>query len=360
MSIKKNEQIENWNIDEDLFETIRLASFPVKFGFGENLKESRIVPKNFTHHYLITNFDVSENILRYYYNPVNGLITDKEYEDYVNSGYHGAKYKMLNPFGCEIFGAFHFRKSLMFLLKQIKFSNYTLEISGVKIEYFNQLIPFFEDYAKGFRDGFNKFDDDCINPYLIPNYDKNDIANKVFEYITKTILFKHSWYNQKNFSMSSTKKENTYEIAGGKEHGLKAGYFYKAWCRVFSSHRMFEPLFKELNYNIKTKHNKNVEKKYSALEWATIFYYADETKLLPETKFKKNRMEQFMNSHNIATTFKNFKAKYHTVKKRINKDNNYPLSKLKLILPFLKDHYNQTVTKVENDITFLETEQAEN
>ncbi len=70
-------------------------------------------------------------------------------------------------------------------------------------------------------------------------------------------------------------------------------------------------------------------------------------------------MEQFMNTHVIKTTFANFKAKYYEAKKRINKKSDYPISKLEFILPFLKENYNQTVTKVENDITFLEENSAE-
>lgn len=101
------------------------------------------------------------------------------------------------------------------------------------------------------------------------------------------------------------------------------------------------------------------DSQFSVLEWATIFYYADETKLLPEHRFIKERMEQFIKAHNISTTFKSFKSKYHTAKNRINKNNNYPIDKLELILPFLKKNYNQTVTKVENDIMILENEKSE-
>lgn len=124
----------------------------------------------------------------------------------------------------------------------------------------------------------------------------------------------------------------------------------------------------EKQHFIDTENNKQIgnpkcepqqDSKFSILEWATIFYYADETKLLPKHKFIKERMEQFIKSHNISTTFKSFKSKYHTAKNRINKNNNYPIDKLELILPFLKKNYNQTVTKVENDIMILENEKSE-
>lgn len=98
---------------------------------------------------------------------------------------------------------------------------------------------------------------------------------------------------------------------------------------------------------------------FSVLEWATIFYYADETKLLSESRLKKTRMEQFMSKHQVNTTPVNFKNSYYEAKRRINEKNDYPINKLELIIPFLKENYKQTVTKVENDIIFLEENKPE-
>jgi len=92
---------------------------------------------------------------------------------------------------------------------------------------------------------------------------------------------------------------------------------------------------------------------FSVLEWATIFYYADETKLLSESRLIKTRMEQFLSKHQINTTFNNFKTKYYEANRRINKKNDYPINKLELIIPFLKHNYQQTITKIENDIFIL-------
>lgn len=58
-----------------------------------------------------------------------------------------------------------------------------------------------------------------------------------------------------------------------------------------------------------------VESPFSVLEWATIFYYADETKLLTESRLIKTRLEQFMSKHQINTTFDNFKTTYYEAKK---------------------------------------------
>ena len=95
------------------------------------------------------------------------------------------------------------------------------------------------------------------------------------------------------------------------------------------------------------------DKIFSVIEWATIFYYADETKLLPYGKYTKNRMELFIVTHGIGTTFSNLKTSYYEAMKRINEKMDYPINKLELIIPFIKENYNQAVTKVENDIIFL-------
>lgn len=99
--------------------------------------------------------------------------------------------------------------------------------------------------------------------------------------------------------------------------------------------------------------NKKRNSLFSVLEWATIFYYAKETKLLPDSSFIKTQMEQFMNKHKVDTSFDNFKTKYYSAVDRINKKNDYPIKKLENIIPYLKENYNQTVSKVINDITFL-------
>ena len=99
------------------------------------------------------------------------------------------------------------------------------------------------------------------------------------------------------------------------------------------------------------KHEGN---RFSVLEWATIFYYANETKLLFECNTIKSCMELFINKHNISTTFKSLKSKYYQARKRINEIEDFPIEKLKKIMPFLKENYQKTVVFVENDILILQ------
>jgi hypothetical protein len=98
---------------------------------------------------------------------------------------------------------------------------------------------------------------------------------------------------------------------------------------------------------------------FSVLEWATIFYYADETKLTSSDNTKIKRMENFIHKHSIKTTTPSFKNKYHKAKKRINEKNDYPINKLEKIIPFLKENYKQTVPLLEQDKDFLTTEKPD-
>lgn len=99
--------------------------------------------------------------------------------------------------------------------------------------------------------------------------------------------------------------------------------------------------------------------KFSVLEWATIFYYADETKLLSGGRVKTKRMEEFINKHNLTSTFDSFRNSYYEACNRINNLNNFPIAKLDLIMPFLEEYYKPTITKVENDIIFLEENKSD-
>lgn len=102
-----------------------------------------------------------------------------------------------------------------------------------------------------------------------------------------------------------------------------------------------------------------VDSRFSALEWATIFYYADSCKLTSGDKTLKSRMENFMKKHNISTTLGNLTSKYHTANRQINTANNYSIKKLDVITPFLRDNYPQAVTLIENDIKIIKSESSD-
>lgn len=94
------------------------------------------------------------------------------------------------------------------------------------------------------------------------------------------------------------------------------------------------------------------EIKFSVPQWCAIFYYAKIKNLLPETISKKEKFEAFLLKHNNFTTFSNFKNNYYKSRKNINKCN-YPTDKLEAIIPFMAEHYNETVSSIENDIEHI-------
>lgn len=141
-----------------------------------------------------------------------------------------------------------------------------------------------------------------------------------------------------------------------KEFGYYSGIVNKVEEQVKKYPRLFAT-FDKCEHNLPPQ--PIVESPFSVLEWATIFYYADETNLLPKNRFIGERMKEFMSKHEINTTFPTFKNKVSEAKKRINAKNDYPINKLELIIPFLKENYKQTVTKVKNDIILLEENKPE-
>lgn len=97
---------------------------------------------------------------------------------------------------------------------------------------------------------------------------------------------------------------------------------------------------------------KDKDKEFSVLEWATIFYYADETHLT-DGGTKTEKLEKFKKDHSVKTTLVNLRQSYYEAKQRINDFNNYPIGKLSKIKPFLESFYSKSVVKLENDIEIL-------
>ena len=344
-------EIKRQKIDDKFLNKLRLFYGVMNWVF-EN-EEIEIVPEDFTHDNLIINNPIGENILKYYYLPTSRFFSEDEYQNMVNKGYVGQKDTTLAPYPFKIYGAYFGRIDLYTKLSLVSFKIDKPLLNGNNdLQYFEDFKPYFRDYANGFKDGYDNFENKCISPFLPMFADKQDYINKVHEYLTKRIVFQHDWLNNHSgFVQEHAIQPKVGIIINAFEDGQKQGYFYRAWTIVFSNSQLFEPLFAEtLNKRIQN------DIAFSVLEWATIFYYADETKLLPAHNTTQERMKQFMIDHSVSTTFNSFKSKYYTAKKRINISNDYPIDKLKLILPYLEENYKQTVTKVKNDIMILENE----
>lgn len=208
----------------------------------------KIVPEELTHNYLFANFDIPQIIKEYYFSPCQDMLTDADYQKFVSSGYVGNAKTTLSPYPFCYNGAFLARKKLFYQLMSLINSNN--KYKGKSLKKFSDLFPYFEEYSLGFNEGFNSFEDDCIKKFLPMFPEKSDFINKVFEYVTKEIIFRHSWRNNHSgfkVSMSVDKEfKDGGEIIEAFEDGKFQGYFYKTWSLLLSNSKLFENLFIEL------------------------------------------------------------------------------------------------------------------
>lgn len=218
-------------------------------------EKTEIVPKQFEHWYLLNSNNIDESIYRYYHFPTKKMLTQSEFEEKKNSGFAGKKETAIKPYTVVFCGAYHLLPNFLNKLSGIA----NLEdkskpkIKGKIVKTLCDLKPYFEDYAAGFKKGFEDFETDEIKPFLTLISDKQDYVFKVFDYVTKSIIFTHSWAN---LSTGFTKDGlNGYEIKDAFEDGKKEGYFYKAWSIILSNNNLFSPLFREyfVNHNLTLK-----------------------------------------------------------------------------------------------------------
>lgn len=207
----------------------------------DNTEQTEIVPKELTHDYLLSNFNIDDSIYKYYHLPNSNLLSDSEFQKMKDTGFVGDKETALRPYSNIVYGAYYSRSDLACKLSGIAFGSKPKTIEGTEIKFFNDLIPYFKEYAKGFENGFNEFDNTQIKPFLTMLAEKQDYVNKVFEYITKKLFFIHDWANLRT---GFTTNQNN-EIVKAFENGKQQGYFYRAWSTVFSNNNLFAPLFQK-------------------------------------------------------------------------------------------------------------------
>lgn len=256
----------------------------IRLNIGGIAYESQVegvVPNISTHDYLLANFDIADEIEDYYFMPCRDMLLDEDYEAFVETGYIGRKNKTLRPYPFSYKGAYIPRKLLYYRLLELK--NKKLKYKGQLLTSFYDLFPYLDDYSHGFESGYQDFEKDCIEKYLLPFADKSDFIDKVFEYVTKEIIFSHSWRNNHSgFTVSylaTINRESEFgEIINAKEDGRFQGYFYKAWSIILSNNRQFEPLFRKKTQTINDS-NKILEDLLDScytMQQSKHFWHADE------------------------------------------------------------------------------------
>lgn len=235
-----------YKLDKDFLNDLRtINSYTV---YKLNTKEDNLVIVNEkqTHEYLINQFDISHFILRYYYAANRFLVTYKEYEKFVENGFVSRFEYMIQPYNIKIFGAYHNPSRLHFALQSLEMYPH-IKIKNKKINYLDDLAPYFIEYSNGFKDGFENFESTEIKSLLNDFSDKTDFFEKIFEFITKKIIFEHSWIDRVyGFSKSGIGKDAVLDYKSGYKDGINNGHFYKAWMIVFSNHNFFSSYFEKI------------------------------------------------------------------------------------------------------------------
>ena len=149
--------------------------------------DAEIVPEKLTHFYLINNFEIDQSIIDHYYFPTRRLISELEFRKMVERGYRGNINSTLEPYSIKMFGAYFRRGALFYKIIQLTEHNKDALLNGNEIKYFNDLEPYFKEYADGFKDGYNNFENEIINTYGFGLSDNNDKIVKAVSYTHLTL-----------------------------------------------------------------------------------------------------------------------------------------------------------------------------
>lgn len=301
-------------INKGFIDYLRLSFCTINWIFDKT-EQPEIVPKELTHDYLLSNFNIDDSIYEYYHLPTSNLLSDSEFQKMKDTGFVGNKETALRPYSNIVYGAYYSRSDLVWKLTVA--SHRQMFIDGKEIKYFADLIPYFKEYAKGFQDGFNEFNNKQINPFLTPFPEKQDYVNKVFEYITKNLFFKHGWAN---LGTGFTTNQHE-EIVDAFEDGQQQGYFYRAWSTVFSNNNLFAPLFQEY---FKTLSPQPIDseidtKKYKAKHYLLAYLFECNAKGVGYPIGNKKELERIGNERMGAGKGNRFYKVFNEV---INKDLN--------------------------------------
>jgi len=231
-----------FKIDKKLIDDIRLLPQYKEFCFSIEEDNNVIVQDNLTHTFLLDSLNICDNIIKYYFATNKNLITKNEYDTLIKNGYGGKSEFRKHPYCIEIFGAFHAATSFCFKLESVVYLKNS-HINDNNVEYLSDLIPYFIEYSKGFKLGYDSFYDVEIKPLLIDDFaDKSDYIYKVFEFLTKKTSNICWLSNYHGFTYDGLNKGSII-VSKGFEDGQRQGFFYKAWTIVFSNNNLFEPLF---------------------------------------------------------------------------------------------------------------------
>lgn len=318
--------------------------------FGEQANE--IVPNRLQHENILNSFQIDEIILKYYYYPVSNILSDDEYLEIRHLRPKGnfydlpEKHFLLRPYSVIFFGAYYRLDNLLWKFDSILSSKkFSPKINGREIEYLEQLKPYLLDYAKGFEEGFNKFEKNEIEPYLTILADKQDVATKVFEYATRNLITQ-SYFSARGFAMSGD-----CEIKGGFDEGLIQGYYYRAWSIILSNSQSFLDYFKDMQLSYLS--TKQVSQSLQLTLKQIALKYVYENQYI--TDDNKNKIaEEF--GHTSGHKLKQYYDFYYKRTNRIYKEETRKKLENKIeLFEKVKDLLNVDKQQIEDEISVIKT-----
>lgn len=284
--------------------------------------KEQIFDDSFNHQELLKNNVVSDSILDYYYKCNEGL------------GYGS---KRITPYSINIFGAYHRKCDFLAKLKDVLFLNIGVSLNDKKPYSIDDLKPYFLDYKRGFKYGFKNFEKDKVEKFMFSLADKEDFANKVYEFIinrpktSSGFFVAQNWLSANTFSYTMGKSLN---IIKGYDDGVRNGYFYKAWSIVFSHNNLFKPFFDSIEQPQKTEADKPDEVKkdlYNYIFKGNAFEvfekYHTSQNLTEQSKTDLNLLFQLFTDDNLF--LETIELKHYI--KWLNKTYKYDLIELKKI-----------------------------
>jgi len=283
-------------IGQDLFDEIR-TMFGVLI-IGES--ETKIVSEKLNHQYLLNTNNIDEDIERYYYSICNGLLRNDEYKFFVSTGYIGSIETTLDPYPICYKGAYINRKQLIKRIEEL--IQKKLKLDGKDIECFYDLFSYLDKYAEGFKDGYDRFEDEYVNIYLNSFSKKSDYSKAVYNFLNERSFPNVQWLT--NYSLFWHSNNN---IIKAYESGFEQGNFYRAWSIILSQPHLFEKQFKRKQIN-NDKLLEDLIHSCKQMQEDNIFHHVDEDtrtrqilRLLPKKYLTKDQSQRGISGNGIKS-----------------------------------------------------------
>jgi len=224
-------------INDNLLEEIRTSRNTSKW---HNSNDNKIVDFGYTHEYLLAYRTVDDIIKKFYQKSFKEIYTTEEWHELTKLAKQN-KNSITNNSSFLIKGALHNRENLWIKIGTLLELKDKFNLNN-NYKYLSDLKPYFKDYARGFKSGYNQFLNVIVKPHLVFK-NKEEAAPIVFNYITNNSSNDPITTVSKDFKLKLENGE--YELDYDYLDGVAEGYLYRAWQIIFSQNDLFLPIFKK-------------------------------------------------------------------------------------------------------------------